>query len=519
MNAELREQVWKTSFKNTEDCAAFEDSLRKAFGLTHYYDSARLLIGRSLVEISQPAPLLSATKFNKRMLAGEHLFGSDLDLWLSAFILDGKLRSSTTIDDFRALVEAHWCRGYQLVREELERCGGNELKLVQRLAELLPDGQGAEVVNAPLGKTGEIRLPVGTISRTHPADKPIDFVVNGPGAAPHIAFMGATGKGKTRTGIRMALELVKQAKIPFLVIDPKGEFVADGKPDKEIAELGGGVRVIQVGSDAIPLDFLPASNAAPVRISTAAMRLRDTILLCCKSPGDRQSDLLRRTIEQVVTDGGERGLNAILAAYQQGLRRDGKDDDSVVSRLNELTSSMRAFEPVLSPGQFFSQSWVISIKGLPEELRRLVTLLLLDATSRYLLEQQDTPVVSGHRILRHLLVVDEARKVLQERRSQALVDLVREGRSRGSVVMLLSQDPSDFDGEADDFTGQLGTIVAFECAQTQRGLRSLRGAFGRNALSPEEFSGSYLPEGVAFVKLPGKQAERIRCWSSTSQSA
>ena len=77
--------------------------------------------------------------------------------------------------------------------------------------------------------------------------------------------------------------------------------------------------------------------------------------------------------------------------------------------------------------------------------------------------------------------------------------------------MLLSQDPSDFEGEVDDFTTQLGTVVSFACAQTQRGLRNLIGVFSRKVL-PEEFSSGQLPRGIAFVKVPGRPPERVHCW-------
>ena len=143
------------------------------------------------------------------------------------------------------------------------------------------------------------------------------------------------------------------------------------------------------------------------------------------------------------------------------------------------------------------------------------SLILLKESTTYLLDQADTPVSGGFRVFRQLLVLDEARKVLKERRSESLVDLVRQGRSKGSVVMLLSQDPSDFEGQTDDFTTQLGAVIAFACAQSQKGLGALQGVFGRK-LQASEFSDTYLPHGVAFVKIPGSQAERIRCWQPES---
>lgn len=516
MNLAFKEQVWKAQFKATEESAAFEERVRTAFGLQYRYEAARLLIGRSLAEPSPPDPLPSGTKYNPRAIPGENLFGNDDDLWLSALILDGKLNLDSTVEEIRAFTEAHWARGFQLIREELERCGGNELRLVERLADLLPE-VGAPIdlpFVAPVGAAGEIRLKVGSVSRTHPGDKAVDFVINGPGLPPHIALMGAIGKGKTTTGVQIALDLAAQAHIPFLFIDPKGEFVANGRPAGPFANLSN-VGAVEAGTDPVPLDFLPRSDSGQNKVARSAMRLRDTLALCCKSPGDLQKDLLRTAIERVITDGGDRSLETVRDAYEQELRANGKDNDSIVSRLNELTH-LRCFEAKLQAPQFFGQSWIVSLKGLPEELKRLVTLVLLDSVSAFLLDQPDSPVTGGFRVFRHLLVLDEARKVLKERKSESLVDLVRQGRSKGSVVMLLSQDPSDFEGQTDDFTTQLGTVVAFACAQTQRGLGALQGVFGRK-LQASEFSDTYLTPGLAFVKLPGHPAERIRCWQPLNQ--
>lgn len=512
MNLEFKELVWKAQFKATEESAAFEDKLRSAFGLQYRYEAARLFIGRSLAEPNPPDPLPTATKFYSKPIPGEYLFGDNLDLWLCSLVLDGKLQPTSTADDFRTLVEAHWARGFKLVRDELERCQGNEIKMVTRLAEFLPEGGAAvEVPFAPAGgATGELRLKVGSVSLTHPAGKPVDFVINGPGTPPHIALMGAVSKGKTTTGVQVTIELATKARIPFLFIDPKGEFVENGNVVGPFAALGTTVKGVEVGSQALTLDFLPRADVPAQKIAKAAMRLKDTVALCCKGPGNVQTDLLRTAIQNVINDGDDHSLEAIKAAYERMLMLNNKQPDSIMSRLNELTS-LPCFEPHLQPGQFFNQCWVVSLKGLPEELKRLVTLVLLDSVSSCLLEQPDSPVPGGFRVLRHLLVVDEARKVLQERRSESLADLIRQGRSKGSVVMLLSQDPSDFEGEADDFLSQIGTVIAYACAQSQRGLRSLEGVFGRK-VQAQEFSDTYLTPGVAFVKLPGHEPERVRCW-------
>ena len=77
--------------------------------------------------------------------------------------------------------------------------------------------------------------------------------------------------------------------------------------------------------------------------------------------------------------------------------------------------------------------------------------------------------------------------------------------------MLLSQDPSDFDGHSEDFTSQLGTVISFACSQSDKGLKALKGAFGRKLMS-NQFSDTTLKPGVAFCKLPNRDPENIICW-------
>lgn len=429
-------------------------------------------------------------------------------------MLDGELGTGATVEDFRALVEAHWHRGALLLREDLEQSADDPARFATVLADYLPDmnGRGAGTGGAtPAGAAGELRLKIGSVSRTLAGDKPVDFVINGPGVSPHIALMGRSRSGKTTTGMQMAVDLAEKARIPLLIIDPKGEFVAEGEVQGKLRELGPRLRCIEMGRQPVPLDFLPSPEVGTASITNAAMRLRDSIALCCKSPGDIQQNMLRTAIEQVIRSGSEHSLESIREAYVAELINSGRDHDSIVSRLDELTS-MPCFTPELSPAEFFGQSWVVSLRALEsEELKRLAILLLLDSVNAWVQAQPEAPLTNSCRTLRHLLLIDEARPILLEKKYESLSQLIRRGASKGAAVMLLSQDPSDFDGQADDFTTQLGTVLAFACNQTAKGLKALSGAFGRK-LQVNDFTDVTLTRGVAFSKLPGREPERIRCW-------
>jgi hypothetical protein len=519
MNLDFRDEVFRSSFSPCADVEEFEARLRDKLGMRNKYESARLCIGRSMAEPRRPDPVNDAIGRGKS-IAGEYLFGADMDMWIAAIVMDGDLGPDASVRDFRALVEAHWRRGGLLLRDELQDTSGDETRLMVRLAELLPaadDTLDGGIESSDLGRPGEIQLRVGSVSRTFPEDQEISFTLNGQATAPHIALMGRVGSGKTMTGVQIAQQIVDAAAIPMLFIDPKGEFVDDDRLTGAISAFSVRPNAIEVGHQPIPLDFLPPPGVGAATITQAAMQFRDSIALCCTGVGAIQQDQLRAAVEDVIRHDSVRSLSAIRSRYEQNLAAASKSADSIVARLNELTA-LNVFEPTMSTADFFGRPWLVSLKALAsEELKRLVILLILDALKGFLLAQSDTPVVDGFRTLRHLLVIDEARRILAQAKYQSLVDLIRQGRSKGQVVMLLSQDPSDFDGKADDFMTQLGTIVSFACSQSLRGLKALQGPFGRK-LQTQEFSDTQLPAGVAFVKLPGRPAGRVRCWQPRQTS-
>ena len=66
MNLEFKEQVWKGQFRPTEASKEFEEKLRAVFGMSHRYEAARLLIGRSLREPEPPDPLPGTFRCGER---------------------------------------------------------------------------------------------------------------------------------------------------------------------------------------------------------------------------------------------------------------------------------------------------------------------------------------------------------------------------------------------------------------------------------------------------------------------
>lgn len=511
MNYEIRAKVLDSEFKNLKSNAEFEEVIKSKFGFTTKYEAARLCIGRSLAEVAAPQYSKLMGETVKTGIDGKILFGEEIDLWIALFIMNDNLTSSNTFDDLKKVIEAHWNRGSALLKADFVGLREDPDRLAGFLVEFLPQIENYNEKTLKASNLGEIRLKVGSISKALNDSEEIDFCINGQGIAPHIALMGKNGSGKTTTGIQIAKEIIQKAKIPFILIDPKGEFIKNGEPDSEINKFCENINFVEVGTNPIPLDFLPKSDMSSFSINLATSVLRDSFALTCNNAGEVQLNMLSAAIEKTIRTSKIRDISSIKDNYVKELESNSKPQDSIYSRLNELTKN-EIFSPDMEAKEFFSHSWVLSFKKIPsEDLKKITLLMFLDTYKNHILSMDESAVVEGYRQLTSLLVIDEARRILTNKKYQSLVDLLRQGRSKGQVVMLLSQDPSDFDGQTEDFTTQLGTVISFACSQSDKGLKALKGAFGRKLMA-NQFSDTTLGPGVAFCKLPNRDPENIICW-------
>lgn len=100
--------------------------------------------------------------------------------------------------------------------------------------------------------------------------------------------------------------------------------------------------------------------------------------------------------------------------------------------------------------------------------------------------------------------MDEARRVLSYGQP-SLISLVRESRSKGMSVFLISQSPEDYDTAEEDFLDQIGLTVCFKANSTSP--RVLKACLGQTV----DLAG--LPDGVAVTRLPGQSGvSRIKAW-------
>lgn len=469
MSAFTLEQVLLAGFQTSAEADRRTEQLRSSLGLSAKNRIARLAIGRSLSEASFPTGAIDGSG---RPIKGDVLFGlNELPLWVGLMLTHFKKtnpRAELTLPILQDMVKRHWDRGVSLLMEDWDEAGEDYNRfvdvLVRRRANLPETGSGNFTTQAipsdgAWEANGREPAPILVdLGQEVDSDESFRWKVNGVGYSPHVAVMGQAGSGKTRTMLEMLVQVRKQSGAPIILLDLGKGDLANRQDFINAIDA----RVLRVPEEPIPLNMFYGSDDSDLTASDAIMGFRDSFSKVMQSKaGAVQLESMKDALRPLFT----RHKNISLDDISQALR-DFYDDrklktDSVISTISDLTERT-IFQPEMSPSRFFSQSWIITFANAHDTQKNLAAYLLLDALNTFLKRTPEAPQdAQGHRAVRAVLAVDEARHLLASRH-KALSDNIRLHRSKGLMVALASQSPDDYDGAGDDYLENIGLPVCFK---------------------------------------------------------
>ena len=469
MSAVTLEQVLLAGFQTSADADKRTEQLRSSLGLQARNRVARLAIGRSLSEATYPTASLDGAG---KSIKGDVLFGlEELPLWvglLFTHLRRADPRAELTLATLQDLVKRHWNRGIALLCEDWEEAGEDYNKfvdvLVRRRANL-PENGGVSPTSPTTTAGRNWALPGGApvpvtvdLGKVLDSNEPFSWTVNGVGYSPHVAVMGQAGSGKTRTMLEMLVQVRRQSGAPVILLDLGKGDLANRHDFIEAM----GARVIRVPQEPIPLDMFYGSDESEAAASDAIMGFRDSFTKVMQSKaGAVQQETIKDALRPLFLQLGQISLEDISKTLRDFYKDRGLKTDSVISTISDLTER-NIFQPEMSPAQFFSQSWIITFAGAHDTQKNLAAYLLLDALNTFLKRTTEAPQdAQGHRAIRAVLAVDEARHLLASRH-KALSDNIRLHRSKGLMVALASQSPDDYDGAGDDHLENIGLPIYFK---------------------------------------------------------
>lgn len=437
-------------------------------------------------------------------------FGDDKPVLLA--LLRQRHGGSLEDDEIGRVIKLHVERGLRNFRAEHERLNRRGDELMLHLVELGSSQMGAEpelarrlLPPAPDAADLAIRIQLGTDVRS---GSPVSHTLNAPGGAPHIAIMGRNGTGKTRTGLGLLSGISATAPyaVPFLLFDyAKGDIAANAQFVKQT-----GATVVVLPDQQIPLAPLSLPHRGTFAIDLAARRFRDTVCSVVKL-GPIQSQRCLEVIAEAyhTSVDGTPDLADVSQLAQDRYEADDLREDSLLACLREF-AAFPLFRPAAGGFEhdLLRTTHILDIHGLPEDLRKLAAFLVLDRLYSEIMSLPDAPLDGqGNRHLRLIIVIDEAHHYLPCRQP-TLEKIVREVRSKGVAVMLLSQSPDDFDQGRYNFAREMGLAIVFSCVLEKP--RMLEAVLG-GKINPRRLS--QLGPGVALTRVSDSdEPVEVQAW-------
>jgi len=472
---------------------------------------ARAALGYSLSLEGEPpeGPFDSeGTEFQEPVLLGE-------DAPVFQALLRERSGEALKTEEAAPLMKLHIERGLRHFAEQYERLNrrGDELllHLLQQCTEIgeMPTPGGPPPRTPPAISPDTVFSLSVEIGRSLTSNQVVSHTLNGPGSAPHVAVMGRNSTGKTRTALALLGQITAHAEraIPFLVFDyAKGDIAAN-----QAFVQGTQASVVSLPGDRIRLAPLAVEHRDEHAVGLAAHRFRDTIGCVVRGLGPKQKsrclEIIRETYDQLA--GATPDLDDVVQAANHRYTDNEWPEDSLIACLREFTD-FPIFLPAVESSQheFFDRSHVIDIHRLPEDLRKLAVFLMLDRLYAEIMSLPDAPLdAEGNRFMRLIIVIDEAHHYLPCKQP-TLEKMVREVRSKGVAIWLLSQSPDDFDQPKYNFAREMGLAIVFSCVLEKP--KMLEAVLG-GKVNPKRLS--QLPAGVALTRIPGSDAPiEVQAW-------
>ena len=271
----------------------------------------------------------------------------------------------------------------------------------------------------------------------------------------HIAVAGNSGTGKTQ----FALELLSQVKresngqVNFIYLDFKGlkkDDLTYYKPffDQTQADF---IDVPQTPFPLNPLTFIDNINETNKQIG-----IDKFVDIICKysNLGPKQRGKLRRAVDEAFLDQKNGNYPTIGYVKEKLFNIVGDTRDTLTEIIDDLCRFNIFQEDPQNRSNFLGRNVYLSLSGdLSDSVRFTSLFLIVYYVYNTFMHMENTPVQEPIQGIRYVLLIDEAHVIFKERKYQDILEkTLREIRSKGVSVVLLSQGIEEFDQKSFNFS-------------------------------------------------------------------
>lgn len=276
----------------------------------------------------------------------------------------------------------------------------------------------------------------------------------------HIAVAGNSGTGKTQFALEFLRQIVKATggQVNFVYLDFKG-LKKEDLPFYEGFFKDTHCDFIDVPEKPFPLNPLSFIDNVNQKNQIMGINKFVDIISRYSNIGKRQEQVLKDAVRMAFAEqkNGEYPGMSDIYEYVEEIYGDKRD---TLTEVVESMAELEIFEKkVRQKASFLNQNNYFSLSGnLSDSLRFTAVFLIINYIYNTFMNMESPPVEKNFQGMRYVLLIDEAHVIFKDKKSQDILEKVlREIRSKGVSVVLLSQGIAEFNQPNFDFSSMCET--------------------------------------------------------------
>lgn len=380
--------------------------------------------------------------------------------------LDQHYNKNTFDDEFSKLFKLHLNHGLNLMNDKISKCNISNGEHIDFILSLVKKGLSLRKNIVKISPTSTKKISVKEFSNplsfsigNYEDGTDVEIKINDLREFDNrnIAIAGMAGSGKTQLIKDILYQISKKTdnSLKFIFFDYKGE----GNPEQLKTFLKNtNCEFIDIVNDG-GIDFNPFSSISlderqrPFSISAFV----DTIATFVPSVGVSQKNILKNIITDLFDEKGNSypTINELFERLDEYYLETKRKPDTLYAGIQDLTTNIFNCNDIET--NVLDKSLYLNLPpALSDTLRQLVVFLLLRYFNTFFSSTNDCKPIDYIFPLRYVIVIDEAHIYLKNKNARkALEELLRLLRSKGVIIVMLSQGVEDYRTKDFDFASQV----------------------------------------------------------------
>jgi DNA sulfur modification protein DndE len=280
----------------------------------------------------------------------------------------------------------------------------------------------------------------------------------------HVAVAGNSGTGKTYFALNYLKQVVQSSdhEVNFIYLDFKGLKKEDEENLKPFFES---TQTTFIDAPHQPFPVNPLTFIDNVNEKNKLMGISKfvDIITNYSGIGANQQLTLKDATKEAFSLKKNGEYPSLREIYQKVMELEG-DKSSTLRKILESLSDYDIFQDRNNNDSFLNSNYYFSLSGdLNKDIRFTSVFLVINYIYNTFMNMENAPIEDGIQSMRYVMLIDEAHVIFKDTKSQDLLEkILREIRSKGVAVVLLSQGIEEFNQPSFDFSTMCESAFLFD---------------------------------------------------------